>query len=93
MKVFALWHGGSSYAPADQFNRRDIEEFDSIRDALAEFESRTRDPYYPCVDTAPQDQGGASMWLCFADPFENGDLYPDRVVSFGPRGGVRCERA
>lgn len=95
MKVFMLWHGGSSYAPADQFNRKDIEQFDSIAEAKRAFAARGEgsDSYYPCVDTSEQEAGGASAWLCFSDPYQIPDLYPDRVMTFGPRGGVRVEPA
>lgn len=94
MKVYMLWHGGSSYAMFDQFNRDDIEEFDSIKDAVESFRARADfDPYYPCVSDGLPEEGGPEAWLCFDNPYQNGDLYPDRVLSFGPRGGVVCSRA
>lgn len=94
MKVFMLWHGGSGYAPPDQFVREHIEEFDTVGEAIEAFRSRADfDPYYPCVEALPAEEGGASAWLCFDDPYENGDLYPDRILEFGPRGGVRMVAA
>jgi hypothetical protein len=83
---FMLWHGGSSYAVADQFNREHIEEFASVSDALAEFDSRPDDSYFPCVSRNTQDNDGPSAWICFADPYQVGDLYPDAVISFNVRG-------
>lgn len=92
MKCWMLWNGGSSYAPSDQFVREHIDAFDSMADLLRDFDSRPGDPYYPVVSRIPQDEGGPSAWVCFADPYEVGDLYPDRLVSYGPRGGLRVER-
>ena len=89
MKTYMLWHGGSSYAVFDQFNRSDIEEFDSIADAIRSFRARADfDPYYPCVSEDAPEEGGPEAWLCFDDPYQVPDLYPDRILSFGPRGGV-----
>lgn len=86
MKCYGLWYGGSSYAPADQFNKKDIDEFDSLTQAKNVFESRYNyNPYYPCVDD------DAEMWICFYDPFEVSDVYPDRIIKFGPRGGILIE--
>lgn len=87
-KVWMLWHGGASYAAPDQFNQEDCEEFASLKEAREEFASRPGSSYCPACDTVPPEAGGPSAWLCFADPFEHGDIYPDRVLSFGPRGGV-----
>jgi len=91
-KVWMMWHGGESYAPPDQFNREDCEEFASLKEAREDFASRPGDSYYPACGAVPPEAGGPSAWICFADPFENGDLCPDRVLSFGPRGGLRMER-
>lgn len=85
MKVYMLWHGGSSYgAPYDE----DAEEFASIADAVDSFESRTCDPYYPCVERDTPENGGPTGLLYIG---EIGDC-PDRMITFGPRGGVRVER-
>ena len=42
-------------------------------------------PAYPCVDET------AEMWIFFGPPAEQ-DGYPDRILSVGPRGGVREQR-
>ena len=89
MIVYALWYGGSSYAAPDQFVRRDVERFGSLREARKTFAARAdRDPHYPCVNTCTPTDGGPEMWIYFSDPFEIGDAYPDRVLAFGPRGGI-----
>jgi diadenosine tetraphosphatase ApaH/serine/threonine PP2A family protein phosphatase len=80
MQIYALWHGGSSYAVPTI--PQDIERFDSIRAAREAFKARRDwDPYYPCVE-------GSSMYLYFSDPTGNPDPYPDRVLIEGPRGGL-----
>jgi hypothetical protein len=80
MKTYMLWHGGCNYsAPTVD----DLEIFDSLSDAMRAFRARADfDPYYPCIENP-------EAWLFFAQP-EN-DLYPDRVLTLGPRGGVRVE--
>ena len=86
MKVFGLWHGGPSYRPGEY---RDIEEFDTVAQARRAFESRSqnRDGSTPCVEDS-------EMWLWRKHkPYDNGVLYADTVLKFGPRGAVREERA
>ncbi len=90
MKVYMLWNGGSGYSPSDQFNKRDIEVFPSIGAAIAEFRERPHDPHYPGAYAIPHEDGGPEAWLCFDNPYQNPDLQPDRVLSFGKRGGVKC---
>ena len=81
MKVWALWHGGSSYAVPSIPD--DLEEFTSIGAARETFWSRADwDPQYPCVENS-------SMVLYFHNPTEDQDPYPDREVTMGPRGGVQ----
>ena len=84
MKVWMLWHGGSSYAHSAM---EDVEEFYSFKTAKEVFWSREEqyDPYYPCVE-----ESSASIY--FHDPRETCDPYPDRQLSIGPRGGVKVER-
>lgn len=84
--VWMLWHGGSSYAVADQFLREDCEQFATLADVLAEFDSRAEDSFYPCVDRVPASAGGPSAWICYSDPFGVGDLYPDNTIEFNQRG-------
>ena len=92
MKVFMLWNGGSSYAPANPFEAQDIEVFPSIDAAIDDFESRLYSAYYPCVERETSENGGPSAWLCIDNPYQNGDLMPDYVMEFGPRGGVHVVR-
>ena len=84
MKVWGMWHGGSSYAVGSV--DEDTEEFSSLqaaKDALYDREKRF-DPYYPCVEDS-------EMQVFFSDPRGNSDPYPDRILTIGPRGGVRAE--
>lgn len=104
--IYALWHGGNGYTHGDIVG--DLETFGGLaaaRDALRErlergdtwkmrFEYVNRDAgdvYTPCVS----DDCG--MWVWFAADVIEGVTYvpeyPDRVLSIGPRGGVRMERA
>jgi hypothetical protein len=93
MKVTMFWHGGSSYAVFDPHSADDAEVFNSINAAKRAFSAHTNDRYYPCVDTCDQEHGGASAWLFFGDSHPvTGQEYPDRVMSFGPRGGIKVER-
>jgi len=92
MKTWMLWHGGSSYGVGTI--PEDVESFDSLQDALHEFQAREEgwNTYYPCVSDETPENGGASAWLWFAFP-EGSDPYPDRVVEFGPRGGLVVSNA
>lgn len=94
MRVTMFWHGGSSYAPFSTHEPRDAEEFASIADARRAFRDRLRDPYYPCVSDATPDDGGPEAWLFLCRKRDAiGQEYPDRLLRFGPRGGVVMERA
>lgn len=88
-----LWHSGASYAigTVDE----DVEEFDTLRALKHEFDSRADswNTYYPCVERLPQDDGGQSAWVFFRDPRGERDPYPDRILTYGPRGGLRLEYA
>lgn len=84
--VWMLWHGGSSYTAPDQNSRDDCEEFATLEDAIAEFESRESDSYYPCVSKDSPEDGGPSAWVCFTDPFQQDDVYPDATIQFNARG-------
>ncbi len=92
MKVTMLWHGGASYsAPYPD----DAEDFNSLREAAEEFDRRSSslETFYPCVEREPAEEGGPEAWIMFCGADELGaDVYPDRLISFGPRGGVRIER-
>lgn len=82
-QVTWLWHGGSSYA---QPLPEDAETFPSIAAAMEEFSSRPSDSHFPCVDEDTEEDGGP-VAHCWYGP-EVGD-YPDFVISYGPRGGIR----
>lgn len=88
-RVWFLWHGGASYAAPDASRREDCEAFASLREALADFAARPGASFYPDCNRVPPDDGGPSAHLFFADPYKDSDPYPDRVLSFGPRGGLR----
>lgn len=87
MRVYMLWHGGESYAPSAL---DDVEVFDTIKDAIADFDARADgwNKYYPCVTRDPED-GGQSAWIYFGAPPDPDDPYPDEVWEYGPRGGLR----
>lgn len=88
MICYGLWYGGSSYAAPNQFNREDIDKFGSLQSAKSVFESRAdHDPFRPCVENDETE-----MQIFFSDPFEIPDIYPDRIIKFGPRGGTIIER-
>lgn len=82
MKVYGLWYGGSSYAVPSVPD--DVEEFSSIKQAKDIFESRFEGEFgfTPCVTDESE------MHLFRSEPQEGNDIYPDIVLSFGPRGGV-----
>ena len=86
MKTWMHWHGGSSYAFGTV--AENAEAFDTLADAIAAFEHRYNggDSYYRCADET------ASAHLYFADPATLHEPYPDRLITIGPRGGVRVER-
>ena len=88
MRVTMFWHGGPSYAVFDTHNPEDAEEFASLRDARNAFWRRADfDRYYPCVDSP-------EAWILKGPAGSNiGAEYPDFLLTLGPRGGVRCERA
>lgn len=96
MKCWMLWHGGSSYAHG--YVADDTEEFDSLKDAIRSFDARadSSNTYYPCVERTPEDEGGQSAWIFLYDPNDEsngpGDPYPDRILEYGPRGGLRVSR-
>ena len=83
MKTFMLWYGGVNYSVGGY---DDIEEFSSLQDAKDSFWRRADfDPYYPCVEQP-------EAWIWFKTmPDDNGDLYPDAVMTLGPRGGVHVD--
>lgn len=99
--IYAIWHGGSSYSFGEI--PEDLETFDSIRDAKNALRER-RDKGYGYRQSFRRPDGtveeiltpavdeSSTMTLYFYDPSEAHDPYPDRMLSFGPRGGVNVER-
>ena len=87
MKVHGLWYGGSNYSAPDGHDPRDWEAFDSLQEAKDTFWRRAdHDPFRPCVDEETTE-----LHVYFSPEYhENG---PDRIIKFGPRGGVLLERA
>lgn len=101
MIVYGLWFGGGgSWAHPEL--PRDLEMFDSIAEAREQFLARkeigahfpmpfkfvTRPPADGCTPTVGDD---SQMQLFFRDPTDERDPYPDRLMTFGPRGGVVVE--
>ena len=87
MRVYMLWHGGSSYSPGSY---EDIEEFRTLDYAKGEFKGRFdgEDSYYPAVDET------CEAWIWFkAKPKDEGDLYPDAIMRIGPHGAVKVDPA
>jgi len=91
MKCYTQWFGGSGYSfpEAD-----DYEIFESLGDAKDDFGKRLNDPYYPCVEGSEPEEGGPAMLVWFGPPEGEFpcDCYPDREITFGPRGGIRVSR-
>jgi hypothetical protein len=85
MKVFALWHGGNSYS--EPYVADDTEEFESISEAKEECARRfnNHDGSTPAVDES------SGMTLYFADPRDESDPIPDRLIVMGKRGGWRVQ--
>jgi hypothetical protein len=96
-EVWALWWGGPGYSVPDV--TLDMERFDSIGAARAEFWQRylgactQRDANGRMVwhGDSPNVTAEATMDLFYYDPRAQADPYPDRRISFGPRGGIRTE--
>ena len=89
-KVVMVWYGGLNYARPEE---DDGEEFPSLSAAKRAFAARADyDPYYPCVSEDTPENGGPEGHIYFGSLKDwcpaNG---ADRVLSFGPRGGVRVE--
>jgi hypothetical protein len=66
-----------------------VERFDSLKDA--------RDSFWRTVDSERiADETQHTAWIFFYDPCGEdvqGDAYPDRIFTVGPRGGIRTEHA
>jgi hypothetical protein len=92
MKVWMQWWGGYNYGHGEI---DESEQFDSMKAAADEFWRR-----YEFGDFHRNSEGffcpgvgrESEMRVYFSDPAEMRDPYPDRLITFGPRGGVRVER-
>lgn len=89
MTVYMFWYGGPGYGVGTLED--DLEQFDSLAELRHTFARRWRDPYYPCVSNDTPEYGGPEGYVYLYDPRGMADPYPDRLISFGPRGGVRVE--
>jgi hypothetical protein len=104
MTVYALWHGGSSYGWGDE---NDLERFDSIKAAgeallarernggyyMHDFDYVNREP--DAVMTPVVEDSRMHVYLAL-DQDDDGRFLlhgngPDRILSIGPRGGLRIE--
>ncbi|SRR6266581_3216933 len=100
--IYALWHGGSSYSVGEL--ERDLETFPSIRVAgwalrtrannggwmpqgFTYADGRTVRALTPCADE------GCEVTVYLSDPRGSHDPYPDYILTIGPRGGIKRERA
>lgn len=101
MKVWALWHGGSSYSAP--YVATDVEAFASItaaRDAFthrynggrwaSEFRYVNRE--WDAAATPGVDES-STMTLWLYDPTEDTDPYPWKILSIGRQGAVRLDHA
>jgi hypothetical protein len=86
MRYFGLWHGGVNYAAPDD---SDLIRFDSLREAGRFLQDRedNRDGRTPCVESSELHLYASRRRAEVCT--ENG---PDRVITMGPRGGVRIGR-
>lgn len=79
MIVWALWHGGHSYASPDMSHLETFESqtaaVEACRDRYDNVDGRT-----PAVD----ESSGMTVWL--ADPSDSDDPYPDRLIVRSDRG-------
>ena len=87
MKVYGLWYGGSNYSVG--YVDSDIEVFESIEAAKATLVTRyfNRNGQFPGVSFDETE-----IQLYFYDPTHFHDPYPDRIIKFGPRGGIVVEK-
>jgi len=103
MKVYGLWYGGCGYGHGDPISDLEqFTTIAAAREALAdrynsnglrkvEFDFINRDTEYvycPCVER----ESSIWLWLGANLDLDTGNVfvpeYPDRIIEFGPRGGV-----
>lgn len=99
--VYALWLGGGNYA---QGGDESLEYFDTVGQAVQAFEDRWRMGYsfrsrFNFVNQEPESfltptvSESSEMWLWHSNPTGKGDLYPQQIISIGPRGGIKISEA
>jgi hypothetical protein len=83
--IYGTWYGGTNYTFPSM---SDVEQFKSIKEAKNVLQSRRHnyDGKTPCVSN------NCNITLYFYDPRKERDPYPDRILTFGPRGGIVEER-
>ena len=86
MMVYAMWHGGHNYAAPYADQREELPSIQVARQMHAD-RLENRDGWTPGVDETSE------TWLFFTDPAGMDDVYPDRVIKTGPRGGVRVSQS
>ena len=82
MKCYGLWYGGSSYSVPRI--HEDLESFKSLKQAMLVLYRRyvNTNNYTPAVDSETCE---------IAIYFDKDNLdYPDRIIDFGPKMGIRC---
>jgi len=93
MKCWAVGNYGANYTPGDVREVTHLEEFASMREAGEALWRRVRgmDQDFRLADRdstlhvwLSNPQGEDYVW-----PFLAGDEYPHRVISIGPRDGIR----
>jgi len=104
--IYGIWNGGSGYSPSDLTT--DLERFGSVTAARHALRSRRDHGYLwrqdfdfvnreaeavhtPCVED------DSTIWLFLGGDEDDGIVYvpeyPDLIVEFGPRDGVRVTPA
>ncbi len=106
-KCWMIFHPGTGYSTS--WCCSDVEDYPSFALALRAFDRLPDPYYPCAYPDAYQDREtgeheGAEGWLFFYDPREGQtfgdpddpdviDVYPDRIIRYGPRCGVRWEHA
>ena len=84
MKCWGLWYGGNSYVSP---TFEDMEEFNSIQHAKNVVEGRYEGDDGSGMRTPAVDDS-SEMHLYLTAPDKLNDTYPDKIIKFGPRGGI-----
>lgn len=84
---------GSIRAAKDAFDSRYRLGY-TFRQHFEFINQEPQDVLCPCVEYEywNGEYWGTEMWLFFEDPSDWGDIYPDRILKFGPRGGIVEEK-